>query len=174
MLRVRLLVFRWRMSLPRNGKMNEKLQNKLFKKFPKLFARRKLDITESCMFWGIDCGDGWYDLIYQMSEELIYQGHRCGFTFQLEQVKEKFGVLTCYLHREWNVDREKYRSACQVIQKYSGKSLTTCEETGGIGSLKKNSNGHLKTLSSMSAELMGFKPVENPVSTFTKEERLIS
>ena len=152
--------------------MNEKLQNKLFKKFPKLFERRKLDITESCMFWGIDCGDGWYDLIYLMSEELIHHGHRVGFDFQLEQVKEKFGVLTCYLHRVDSPDIEKYLTAYQVIQACAGRSLTTCEETGGIGRLHKNGIGHLKTLSTMSAELMGFKPVDNLVRTLTEEESL--
>jgi len=41
--------------------MNPKLQNRLFKKYPNLFSRRKE--KKSVMSRGIECGDGWYDII---------------------------------------------------------------------------------------------------------------
>lgn len=43
--------------------MNDKLQKKLFKKYPKIFAQKSLPMSRTCMCWGIDTGDGWFWLI---------------------------------------------------------------------------------------------------------------
>lgn len=43
--------------------MKAKLQKKLFDKYPKLFRQKDLPMTQTCMCWGIDTGEGWYDLI---------------------------------------------------------------------------------------------------------------
>ena len=44
-------------------KMNAALQNKLFEKYPEIFAQKDLDKTQTLMCWGICCGDGWYNII---------------------------------------------------------------------------------------------------------------
>jgi hypothetical protein len=138
--------------------MNEKLQNKLFKKFPKLFARRKLDKTESCMYWGIDCGDGWYDLMYLLCSEVQEKADELGVNFCFEQVKEKFGALVIYMYRdEKTKDYNKY--AHEILSKYKKLSLEVCEETGGKGQLCKSSFRNLKTLNLTVATLLGYRPV---------------
>ena len=43
--------------------MRDELDNALCVKYPKIFAQRNMDMTETCMCWGFCCGDGWYDLI---------------------------------------------------------------------------------------------------------------
>jgi hypothetical protein len=43
--------------------MNKKLQDKLFKKYPKIFQDKDKPATQTCMCWGIDTGDGWFDLL---------------------------------------------------------------------------------------------------------------
>lgn len=43
--------------------MKEELQQKLFKRYPRLFAERFKPMTETCMCWGCDVGDGWYNLL---------------------------------------------------------------------------------------------------------------
>ena len=43
--------------------MNQKLQDELYKKYPKIFGQKDLDMTQTAMCWGIDCGDGWYNII---------------------------------------------------------------------------------------------------------------
>lgn len=43
--------------------MNEELQNKLYQDFPELFQESKLDMSQTCMCWGIECGDGWEPII---------------------------------------------------------------------------------------------------------------
>jgi len=43
--------------------MDQELQDKLYKKYPKIFKQKDLDMTETCMCWGICTGNGWYSLI---------------------------------------------------------------------------------------------------------------
>lgn len=43
--------------------MREDLDSGLVKKFPKLFRNRYAPMTETCMCWGFDHGDGWYRII---------------------------------------------------------------------------------------------------------------
>ena len=86
--------------------MQQDLQNKLFEKYPKIFVQKDLTIYESCMPWGIDCGDGWYTLIDQLCSQIQYyiknQRNWCvgeaktEIIFEATQVKEKFGGLRFY------------------------------------------------------------------------------
>ena len=43
--------------------MKTELQNKLYKKYPKIFRQKDLTMKETAMCWGISCGDGWYNII---------------------------------------------------------------------------------------------------------------
>lgn len=43
--------------------MNQELQEKLYKKYPKLFAQKDLSMRHTAMCWGIECGSGWYSII---------------------------------------------------------------------------------------------------------------
>jgi len=44
--------------------MKEELEHKLFKRFPLLFRGRHLSLKQNLMAFGIETGDGWYDIIY--------------------------------------------------------------------------------------------------------------
>lgn len=46
--------------------MNQQLDEALCAKYPKLFRDRYAPMTETCMCWGFDCGDGWYNIINQL------------------------------------------------------------------------------------------------------------
>ena len=50
--------------------MNKELDNKLCKKFPNLYADRCETMNKTAMCWGFEHGDGWYDLIYNLSVKL--------------------------------------------------------------------------------------------------------
>jgi hypothetical protein len=52
--------------------MKTELQEKLFSKYPKIFGDRTKPMTETCMCWGLEVGDGWYDLIDTLCEALTY------------------------------------------------------------------------------------------------------
>lgn len=81
--------------------MNQKLQDKLFKDFPRLFAQKDADRKETCMCWGIECPDAWYDVIYAACALLQTRTddntHSDKYPqVQFTQVKEKFGRLCMY------------------------------------------------------------------------------
>ena len=107
--------------------MKTELQQKLFDKYPKIFGDRTKPMTETCMCWGLDVGDGWYDLIDTLCEALTYtyttsievdeeDGKRLGikpysdsYYFTVEppqviatQVKEKYGTLRFYYRSEFD------------------------------------------------------------------------
>lgn len=114
--------------------MNSELEQKIFDKYPKIFGDRTKPMNETCMCWGLEVGDGWYDLIDVLCEALTYtystsievdeeDGKRLGvnpynfkdqktsYYFQVkapqviaEQVKEKFGTLRFYHRVEFNKD----------------------------------------------------------------------
>ena len=50
--------------------MNEDLEKKLYADFPVLFQEHNLDMSQTCMCWGLECGDGWEPIIRQACEIL--------------------------------------------------------------------------------------------------------
>jgi len=55
------------------------LQAKIFEKYPKIFKDANKSPQETCMCWGLDCGDGWYNLIDTLCEAIT-----CSFTTSIE------------------------------------------------------------------------------------------
>jgi hypothetical protein len=43
--------------------VRRELDDLLCKKYPKIFADRNKSMMETCMCWGFDCGDGWFNII---------------------------------------------------------------------------------------------------------------
>lgn len=119
--------------------MNIKLESKLKLAFPKIFDK------DFCF----ECGDGWYDLIYNLSSEIqkICDNKLCEQVIAA-QVKEKFGGLRYYIN---GGNQEIF----DLIDSAEEQSLTICEETGNIGSLHSK-KGYMKTLCPESAALLGF------------------
>lgn len=124
--------------------MNIELDKKLAGNFPSILGE----------YFHIECDDGWHDLIYNLCSEIkAYEATKVNdpiyVPVQAQQIKEKFGALIFY-----------YSGGDEFIfkltQKYYLLSLSTCEHTGGLGSMHRN--GYcMKTLSDFSAALLGFK-----------------
>lgn len=93
--------------------------------YPNLFADRNLPMTQTCMCWGIDCGDGWFDIIDELCRKIQYRIEQEGYGdgVKVTQVKEKYGTLRFYLNGE---DDEMYEYICEAEK----KSAQTCEICG--------------------------------------------
>jgi len=50
--------------------MKKELQQKIMNDHPLLYVDKDKSMMESCLFWGIETGSGWYDLIYDLSSKL--------------------------------------------------------------------------------------------------------
>jgi hypothetical protein len=56
--------------------MTPELDDKLCRRFPVLYQDRRSPMSQTCMCWGFECGDGWFEILWQLSlaieEELGY------------------------------------------------------------------------------------------------------
>ena len=52
--------------------MSPDLDKQLCEKYPKIFVNRHASMEESCMCWGFEVGNGWYNLIDLLCEAVTY------------------------------------------------------------------------------------------------------
>ena len=82
--------------------MKRELDEYLCKVYPKMMVNRNLPMTETCMCWGFECGDGWFNILNQLMGNIQHHldwKNRDGEVVPqvtLDQVKEKFGTLRFY------------------------------------------------------------------------------
>ena len=112
--------------------MRQELDTLLCEKYPKMMVNRDKSMMETCMCWGFDCGDGWYNILNQLmgniqhhidwknkKEEVVVQ-------VTLDQVKEKFGTLRFY----YSGGDDVIDGMVRMAESMSG---VTCEECGNPG-----------------------------------------
>jgi hypothetical protein len=46
--------------------MKQELDKLLCEKYPKMMVNRNKSMQETCMCWGFDCGDGWFNILNQL------------------------------------------------------------------------------------------------------------
>ena len=46
--------------------MKQELDELLCTKYPKMMVNRNKDMKETCMCWGFECGDGWFNILDQL------------------------------------------------------------------------------------------------------------
>src|SRR6267143_3781240 len=60
--------------------MNSELTQRLVKRFPVLYQDYDSPMSQTCMCWGFEHGDGWFEIIWQLSlaieDELDYSWPR--------------------------------------------------------------------------------------------------
>jgi hypothetical protein len=50
--------------------MDSILQEKLFAKYPKIFGEKDLPMTQTCMCWGIETDNGWYNILDRLCSNI--------------------------------------------------------------------------------------------------------
>lgn len=121
--------------------MDPNLQTKLIKKYPKIFKQTSLSPQESCMYFGIETGDGWYMLIDKICSQLQWNTDKNEYPqVVFTQVKEKYGALTIYYQSfspEANTKIGKIKEwIAHKLVKYLGKyipiAISDCYKEGQI------------------------------------------
>lgn len=111
--------------------MNKELTDELLKDFPILYGLKTVEylgqksVTTTFSLYQFEHGDGWYNIVYELSEKLENWNNRHwgDNPIQARQVKEKFGGLRFYV-TEFPKELE------QEIQQAETESLKTCEDCG--------------------------------------------
>ena len=113
--------------------MKKEYDEKLCKDFPNLYRKRNCSPMESCMYFGFEHGDGWFQIIYDLSgklEKLILQlPENEREQYYASQVKEKLGTLRFYMSTETDEMEEAIREAEDLTEK-------TCEWCSKEGELR--------------------------------------
>jgi hypothetical protein len=50
--------------------MRQELDKLLCERYPKMMVNRDKPMTETCMCWGFDCGDGWFEILNQLMSNI--------------------------------------------------------------------------------------------------------
>ena len=118
--------------------MSPELDERLCQKYPLIFqGRTDGDPRRTLMCYGFCHGDGWFNIIENLSAKIqtyCDEKKSQGEDFQVVavQVKEKFGGLRIYTDYG-NVELDK------VIHDVGIESVTTCEQCGIAGKIRGDS-----------------------------------
>lgn len=105
--------------------MNKENTDKLVKDFPMLYSGVHKDPRDSCMAFGFECGDGWFELLYNLSGQIVMSDP----SVVASQVKEKFGTLRFYI----NEGSEEVFDIISCAEEHSGLTCDTCGGAGELG-----------------------------------------
>ena len=75
--------------------MNAQLIQKFYDRWPKWFVGLTQTPEKSCLAFGFECADGWFDLLWRLCEDI--EKLNPPDDFEVAQVKEKFGGLRFYV-----------------------------------------------------------------------------
>ena len=119
--------------------MKLELQNKLFDKYPKIFRQKDLPMTQTCLCWGIETGDGWYWLIDNLCSQLQWDTDKNSYPqVEATQVKEKYGTLRFY----YNGGNDQQEGMISFAESLSGSICENCGSTEEV----KQTEGWINTL----------------------------
>ena len=70
--------------------MKRELDEYLCKVYPKMMVNRNLHMTETCMCWGFECGDGWFQILNQLMGNIQ---HHIDWKVRQREVAIKFNTM---------------------------------------------------------------------------------
>lgn len=115
--------------------MDNQLDKTLCVAFPKLYKHRDGHVNDTCMAWGFTCGNGWFLILWELSEQLEDMG--C----VASQVKEKFGGLRFYLA---DCPEDVEQKVSRLLADAEKRAIKTCERCGDPG--EKRDRRWIRTL----------------------------
>ncbi len=130
--------------------MRKELDEQLVAKYPLIFKNRHGDMKETLMCWGFECGDGWYQILDSLCDQIQHytdwnnQNFEKGYKQYKQvpqvvavQVKEKFGGLRFY----YDGGDDHISGMVRMAESWAANS---CEECGAPG--KTRHGGWIRTL----------------------------
>jgi len=128
--------------------MNEENTKKLFEKYPKLYAQKDLPNTASLMCYGFP-GNGWFNLIDDLSADLQDTCDRYDVQIEAVQVKSKWGGMRYYYGvkdlENIEVDDTFLKEINQLIKSAESKSFDICQSCANIKDEENKNQSYCQT-----------------------------
>ncbi len=125
--------------------MKTSLANKILLRCPIIYRGQHLGPKHNLMCFGFECGDGWFQILYDLSVSIEDQANKLKANGMPEeqlpcvsQVKEKFGGLRFYVNN-------LYGDMGDLIDAAEASSQETCDECGSPAK-RLYTNGWLRTI----------------------------
>jgi hypothetical protein len=126
--------------------MTPERQDELYARYPRLLVHRPGLGVHLPMHFGIEVGDGWFELIDRLLRLVQSHAEQEGPQPVVLQVKERFGVLRVY----WRDADAVVRGMTDYAQDLS---MSVCEVCGAPGSAIRNRSGARRTRCAGHAEI---------------------
>lgn len=114
--------------------MTSELELKIVNQFPELCRNYQGDMKKTCFAFGFECGNGWFDLIWDTFSQIDKISKENNLGLYIEQVKSKFGGLRIYIDfddKENSVEKqEALKRIYAIINKAEDKSFNISEKSG--------------------------------------------
>jgi hypothetical protein len=116
--------------------VKKELEDRLYKEFPELYQGMLQPDDDYPMQYGFECEDGWFDLIYKLSSEIVMlsRGLRIG-TPTASQVKQKLGELRFHFADDIP---EQFYNLTDTAKANSKMTCEVCGKPGKTGRVGKN------------------------------------
>lgn len=126
--------------------MTPERQNALYERYAQLLVHRPGQGLHLPMHFGIECGDGWFDLVDRLLRLVQFRADHGGAQPAVLQIKQKFGSLKVY-----------WRDADGVVDGMTAYaqdlSKTVCEVCGEAGTLLLGNPGPFRTRCAAHADI---------------------
>ena len=110
--------------------MKQELEQKFYQRWPQWF-------NQSFLVFDFECGDGWFDLLWKLCEDI--EKLNPNEDFKIVQIKEKFGTLRCYIDGSTDAIFDR-------ISKAEEDSYKICEKCGSTENVSTKGPGWIVTL----------------------------
>jgi hypothetical protein len=108
--------------------MNKELDEKLCKEFPKIFKNRNKSMRESCMAFGFEIGDGWYNIIRNSC--LLIQHHIDGARKNRANALRFNRAMIRYTHKQDDAGLIHYFTVGKHPDEWAMKQVAEAKKEG--------------------------------------------
>jgi virulence-associated protein VapD len=114
--------------------MTSDLELKLVNKHPEILSRYRGDVEKTCFAFGFDHGNGWFYIVQEMLDKIQNIVNETGIELKVEQIKEKWNSLRCYVDFEPEQRGAKIQQGIyqinEIISNAEKASCLICPRTG--------------------------------------------
>lgn len=115
--------------------MKKELEDIICAAAPTVMRDMRGDMTKTCLAFGFECGDGWFNLIYEAAVAL----EALDMDIHAAQVKEKFGGLRFYL-------KQQPKEADAIIRRAEERSYLECDQCGAAGKRGNGEHSYIRVM----------------------------